>query len=147
MNATLTKYVCIPAIMLGLFVGCAMDGSPQITMGQEGGATSSEDQGTANAVRFHWTALFRGGKGEAAIQLARESKAYFNTNYPEIGVGVYVEMFGDVGRLHWFAGYPDLATLERIEGRLQTDAGFGKIMARVPEVFERPQVTLMRLVP
>ena len=147
MSATLTKYVYIPAIMLGLFAGCAMDGSQQITMGQEESAASSEDGGTSNSVRFHRTALTRAGEAQAAMQLAQEIKGYLNTNYPTIGIELYVEMFGDVGRLHWFAGYPDLATLERIQVRLQTDAGFQKLSARAPELFERPHDTLMLLVP
>ena len=144
MTDTLTKFMIVPAIMVGSFAGCAMDSSQQITMTQE--TASSEGEGT-NSVRFHRTSLTRAGEGQAAMQFAQEVRAYLNTNYAEISIELYTEVFGDVGRLHWFAGYPSLAALERVQARLQSDAGFQKLVARAPEVLERPQDTLMLLVP
>ena len=95
------------------------------------------------------TAYMRAGKGEAAMQFAKEITDHLNDTYPDVSVRVFTEAFGDVEAVHWFADYKDLATLQDVKAKLQKDQKFNQIIASAQGLFieGRTHVTLMTAIP
>lgn len=86
-------------------------------------------------VRFQRTGLIASGKAAEAAQFAVKVTKYINDNYSETRVTVYMEAFGDLGRVHWFADYKDLATLQVVTEKLQVDQGYNALVATATGLF------------
>lgn len=85
--------------------------------------------------RFHRTGHASRGKFLEALQWAKEVAEYINTNYSPVSVQAYSEVFGDLGKVHWYADYEDLATIERINAQLQTDQGYQAMIKKSENLF------------
>ena len=85
--------------------------------------------------RFHRIARASRGKLPEALQWAKEVAGYINTKYSPVSVQAYSELFGDVGTVHWYADYEDLATIERINARLLTDQGYWAMLNKAADLF------------
>lgn len=73
-------------------------------------------------VRFQRRLLVSGGKEREAMQWATEICQYLQKNYKGVStVGAYVELFGKVGAIHWFADYENLAALDAANVQLMGD--------------------------
>ena len=85
--------------------------------------------------RFHRTARASRGKFPEAAQWAKEVAGYINTKYAPGSVQAYAEAFGDLGTVHWYADYEDLATIERINAQLLTDQGYWALLNKANDLF------------
>ena len=85
--------------------------------------------------RFHRIARVSRGKFLEAVQWAKEVAGYINTKYAPVSVQAYAELFGDVGTVHWYADYEDLATIERINAQLLTDQGYWAMLNKAADLF------------
>ncbi len=96
--------------------------------------------------RFHRTAQASRGKLQDAIKFAKEVTEYLNAKYTPLSVQAYSEVFGDGGRIHWYADYQDLATIEKINAQLLTDQGYWAILTKWADAFIEGSVhdTLMQ---
>lgn len=86
-------------------------------------------------VRFQRTGLITSGKAAEAGAFAVKVTKYINDNYSETKVTVYMEAFGDLGRVHWFADYKDLATLQMVTEKLQVDQSYNALVATATGLF------------
>jgi len=66
------------------------------------------------------------GKTIPAVKWAKEITEFVNKKY-KLQVTVYMDSFGEVGTIRWFADYEDLAALEKVMNQLWPD----------PEYFEK----------
>lgn len=85
--------------------------------------------------RFHRTGHISRGKLLEALQWAKEVAEFINTNYSTVSVQAYSEIFGDIGKVHWYADYEDLATIERINAQLLTDQGYQAMINKSADLF------------
>lgn len=85
--------------------------------------------------RFHRTARISRGKLLEAPQWAKEVAEYITSKYSPVSVQAYSEVFGNVGTVHWYADYEDLATLERINAQLLTDQGYLAMLNKAADLF------------
>ncbi len=85
--------------------------------------------------RFHRTARISRGKLPDGVQWAKEVAGYINTKYAPVSVQAYAEVFGDIGKIHWYADYEDLATVERINAQLQADQGYWALLGKAADLF------------
>jgi hypothetical protein len=101
------------------------------------GITAAQEEGTSEpTVKSHIVARAAMGKAQEAAQFAREITAYVNENYPEASsIEVFSEVFGDAGTIHWFVDYPDLATLESVLVRLQSDQRYQALLVEAADLF------------
>ena len=71
-------------------------------------------------IRFTRSARIVHGKFPQAVQWAKEITEFANKKY-KIQMSVYVDCFGEVGTIRWFADYADLATVEKIRNQILAD--------------------------
>lgn len=74
------------------------------------------------------------GKYPQAMQWAKEIAEYSNKAY-KIQLSVYLDAFGEVGTIRWFADYPDLAAMEKVRNQLLTDQEYWKRVNQATELF------------
>ena len=85
--------------------------------------------------RFHRTARVSRGKFPEGIQWAKEVTEYINTKYAPASLQAYAELFGDVGTVHWYADYEDLATIEKLNAQLLADQGYWALLSKAADSF------------
>jgi len=85
--------------------------------------------------RLHRTARARRDKVREARQWANEVTEYINATYPPVTMQAYAERFGDVGKIHFFSDYADLATLERLMGLWKRDEKYRAMLERARDLF------------
>ena len=85
--------------------------------------------------RFHRIARVSRGKFQEAVQWAKEVAGYINTKYAPVSVQAYAELFGDVGMVHWYADYEDLATIEKFNAQLLADQGYWAVLNKGADLF------------
>ena len=85
--------------------------------------------------RFHRIARASRGYGPQAMQWAVEVANYINANYDSISVQAFVENFGDVGTVHWYADFEDMATFESFNMRLNADQEYWALVKNGAEFF------------
>ena len=73
-------------------------------------------------IRFLRSAQFTRGKG--AVQWAKETTDYVNTQYPETSLQVFTARFGAVNKIYWIADFEDLAALDRWQVQVASDEGY-----------------------
>jgi hypothetical protein len=82
-------------------------------------------------VRFQRVMLVSGGKEREAMQWATEICQYLQKQHKSLSaIGAYMELFGRVGAVHWFADYENLAALDTVNAQLLGDE---KYWARLTE--------------
>lgn len=80
-------------------------------------------------VRWTRSARIAPGKFMEAIRWAKEIAEYTNKKHGS-QVTVYLDSFGEFGTIRWFADYPDLATLEKLNHQLVADPEYLKKVMR-----------------
>lgn len=85
--------------------------------------------------RLHRSARARRDKVREANAWAKEVADYLSAKYAPITVQAYAERFGDVGTVHFFSDYKDLATLERFWGLWRIDQEYRSMLEKAPELF------------
>ena len=55
--------------------------------------------------------------------------------FPDSNLRVYVEIFGEMGKIYWVSEEKDLATLERGNGQLMADPGYLAILQKSVGLF------------
>lgn len=85
--------------------------------------------------RFHRTARVSRGKLAEGVQWAKEVAGYINSKYAPVSVQAYTELFGDVGTIHWYADYEDLASTERLNAQLLADQGYWALLNKAADLF------------
>lgn len=75
------------------------------------------------------------GKALEARQWAKEVTEYVNENYAPVSAQVYSEIFGDLGKVHWYIDYEDLATIEMYSARLLADEGYQVLLSKAADLF------------
>jgi predicted DsbA family dithiol-disulfide isomerase len=84
-------------------------------------------------IRVNRTTRVSRGKAQQGIQWAREVTEYANKNFPEASAEAYVEIGGNIGTIHWFIDYADLATLERVAQQLAADDGYQAMLRQAAD--------------
>jgi hypothetical protein len=92
-------------------------------------------------VRWIRTATIAGtSKFGRAMEFAQQSKA-LTARYPEAKkIEVFLDLFGNAGRMRWFIDYPDLATLEKVQKRILTDTDYWKFVGAYEDTFVQNSV-------
>lgn len=85
--------------------------------------------------RLHRTARARRDKVREAHKWAKEVTTYINAKYAPVSIQAYAERFGDVGKIHFFSDYADLATLERLMGLWKRDKEYRAMLERARDLF------------
>ncbi len=113
----------LPLIVIGLLATHVFCMTPGI-------ALTGEKQ---PRIRFHRKAQIQEGKTLEAIQFAKEVKEYFNVNYPEVLVSLYIEKSGTAIIVHWFADYKDQATYNRLVRQIARDEKYLALVSKARE--------------
>lgn len=71
--------------------------------------------------RLQRTVRLSRGKFREAVQWTKEYLDYVNSNYAPMSFQAYAEIFGDIGALHWFGDFEDLATFDEFVARIRED--------------------------
>jgi len=74
------------------------------------------------------------GKYPQAMQWAKEIAEFANKKY-KIQMGVYLDTFGQVGTIRWYADYADLAALEKVRSQLLMDQEYWQKVNQATELF------------
>lgn len=74
------------------------------------------------------------GKTGAAVGFAHEIAAYFKSAYG-IELEVLMPVAGNPARVAWSARYPDLATVEKMRGRMLADPAYLAMTTKASELF------------
>ena len=92
-------------------------------------------------------AYVKDGKMMEAIQFAKEIAEYDN-KLVNGKTRVYMEIFGDVGKIYWVAENVDLATMQSINRKLMADPGHLAILGKAVGLFieGRSKDTLMGVI-
>ena len=80
------------------------------------------------ALHFERTADVAPGKGQEAMAFAAEVSDYVSERWVNVSWGF--EVGGQVGRVHWFATYDDMAQFEKTTGESLADPGYTEIMQK-----------------
>jgi hypothetical protein len=112
-------------------------------------STIAAEEKAITKVRVHRTARISDGMLREAFQFSKEITEYLNNKYPQLSVQVYMEAFGAIGTIHWFADYRDLAAVELTAGQLFSDPAYLAILGKAPGLFIEGSMhdTLMMLMP
>ncbi len=95
-----------------------------ITLEESTAYATQESKTTQSTFRWHRSSQISSGNREEALQFAKEVSEYVSNKYPEVSVYPYIEVFGTVGKVHWFVDYDNLTTVERIISELSSDAKY-----------------------
>jgi hypothetical protein len=79
-------------------------------------------------ILFVRRAKYRAGKGEAAINWAREVTKYVNEKFPVTKLQPYYNRFGSISDIFWIVEVKDLVTLDKLQNDVETDSGYLKLM-------------------
>lgn len=81
------------------------------------------------------------------IAWAKEISEFTKKYEGATSVNFYINAFGNIGTVYWFADYEELATLDRIHAQILSDPAFFEILDRGKDFIKRGSVcdTVMRL--
>ena len=80
-------------------------------------------------------ALVKGGKMREAVQFAKEIMEYDRNLLPNSKGRLYMEVFGDYGKIYWIIENKDLATIQSNTRKLRTDPGRRAILQKAAGLF------------
>jgi len=80
-------------------------------------------------------ALVKGGNMREAVQFAKEIMEYDRNLLPNSKGRVYMEVFGDYGKIYWIIENKDLATIQSNTRKLRTDPGRRAILMKAAGLF------------
>ena len=80
-------------------------------------------------------ALVKGGKMREAVQFAKEIMEYDRNLLPNSKGRLYMEVFGDYGKIYWIIENKDLATIQNNTRKLRTDPGRRAILQKAAGLF------------
>jgi hypothetical protein len=131
------KYLLVSLLGLGLaFAVCSSNPA----------AAQEEPQSNMLLIR---EAFVKDGKMMEAIQFAKELVEYENNVLTNRKARVYVEVFGDVGKIYMVIENKDLATMQSNHTKLMSDQKWGAILQKARGLFIEGKThdTLMVAVP
>jgi len=96
---------------------------------------SLNQKGENTMYRLQRTGNISRGKALEARQWAKEVAEYINKHYAPVSVQAYSEIFGDIGRVHWYADAEDLATIEGFNAHLLMDQGYQALINKSTDLF------------
>ncbi len=85
-------------------------------------------------IRFTRSARIVRGKFPQAMQFAKEITEFLNKKY-KIQMSVYMDSFGEVGTVRWFADYADLAAMEKLGNQILVDQEYWQKINQSTELF------------
>lgn len=85
--------------------------------------------------RLHRTGHVSRGKAFEAVQWAKEVAEYVSAKYAPVSVQAYSEIFGDIGKVHWYADSEDLASIEKLNAQLLTDQDYQALINKSTDLF------------
>jgi len=80
-------------------------------------------------------AKVKGGKMREAVQFAKEIAEYDNNVLPNSKSRVYMEVFGEGGKIYWVVQKVDLATIQSNQKKLRADPGRRAILMKAAGLF------------
>jgi len=80
------------------------------------------------------SALSKPGKFFELLQIAQEATSYFNKNYPEITLQLFLEIFGDVGKIYWVSEFETLDTFMELNTKTMADQGYISIVNKATDL-------------
>ena len=83
-------------------------------------------------IRFTRSARIVHGKFPQAIQWAKEITEFANKKY-KIQMNVYMDTFGEYGRIRWFADYADLSAFEKVMNQVMADQEYWQKVAQASD--------------
>ena len=86
-------------------------------------------------IRWMRTGQIAAGKTMPAIAWAKEMAEYVKKFEGFSSIGVFTDVFGEVGTIRWIVDYEDLASFEKVQKQIITDQGFHQRTEKVPELF------------
>jgi hypothetical protein len=90
-------------------------------------------------IRLSRSAKVVNGKFPQAMQWAKEITEFANKKY-KIQIGVYLDIFGEVGTIRWVTDYADLAAYEKVRNQLLADQAYWKKLNQSAELFVQGSV-------
>jgi hypothetical protein len=84
-------------------------------------------------IRWTRSARIVPGKFMEAIQWAKEVAEFISKKYG-VQTTVYIDSFGEYGKIRWFADHADLATLEKFGKQFLADPEYWQIISRGPDL-------------
>lgn len=96
--------------------------------------------------RLHRTAVIRQGMQKEAYRVAKEISTYINHRYAPVTLQIFLEVFGETDRLHWYTDHENLATMERVGMEILKDEGYRNLLHQANEVLVQGSIrdTLMQ---
>ena len=135
MNCHTYKYLLVPLLGLVLaFTFCPIN------------PVAAQEEPQFNLL-FIREASIKSGKTREAVQFAKEILEYDNNLLNRKG-RVYMEMFGELGKIYWVIDNVDLATMQSDGNKLRGDPGRRAILQKAAGLFIEGSLhdTLMRAI-
>lgn len=85
--------------------------------------------------RFIRTSHIKSTHVAQGIAFSAKINAYVNGRFPDLGMEVMVQHFGDVGRVSWQIDMDDLATYNEVTMALMEDGDYHALLAQGEELF------------
>ena len=85
-------------------------------------------------VRWTRSAQIASGKFPQASQWAKEIAEFSNKKY-KTQTSVYMDSFGEYGKIRWFCDFADLAALEKVGGQLMADQEYLQKLIQGTDLF------------
>ncbi len=81
-------------------------------------------------ILFVRRAKYRAGKGQAAINWAKEITKYINEKFPTTKIQSYQSRFGSISDIVWIVKVNDLVTLDKLQNEVETDKEYLNLMQK-----------------
>jgi len=86
-------------------------------------------------IRWTRSARIAPGKFLQAVQFAKEISDYAKKFQGAPPVSVYLDSFGEIGTIRWFADYEDVAAWEKVANQLYADLEFINRVNQAADLF------------
>jgi len=86
-------------------------------------------------LRFKRIGRLKNGRTPEGIKWAKEIAEYLKANYSQASFQVYIELFGDVNAIYWYADVKDLAAWDSFLAQLMPDQGYWAMVNKGMELF------------
>jgi len=84
-------------------------------------------------ITWQRTADIHDGKLQETFAWAVKVTKYINQKFPGVNLYTARNVYGPVYQVHWFATYDSLAAYEKLRKQLETDEGYGRLLAEIRE--------------
>lgn len=80
------------------------------------------------SVRWMRTATIANGKFMEAVAWGKEVAGYVEKKWGTPPLQVWVDSFGPVGVMRWTTDWPDLASIEKVQGQMMMDQSYWQLI-------------------